>query len=92
MSGFREGRFLLLLFFCVIDSFSIISLGEFFFYKEFLEHIGEVFFLNNLEGDVSVNRFFVEEVFFSSLEEEVLIKIDILFVLARIIEELEIFC
>lgn len=90
--GLEEGFVLFLLFFCVFDSFSFSSLGDFFFYKVFLEQIGEMFFLNNLEGIVLVNQCSVDEVFCSSLLEENLIKKEMFLVLVKGVEEFEFFC
>lgn len=69
-----EGHSLSLSFSRVADSPSLTSLGESSFYKDLLEQTGETSFLNNLEGSASPNQSAIEEVSYSSLEEEDLTK------------------
>nr|KAF6396392.1 centromere protein F [Rousettus aegyptiacus] len=69
-----EGHSLSLSFSRVADSPSLTSLRESSFYKDLLEQTGETSFLNNLEGSASSNQSAIEEVSYSSLEEEDLTK------------------
>ncbi|XP_058395831.1 centromere protein F isoform X1 [Diceros bicornis minor] len=89
--GSGEGR-LSLSFSCVTDSPGLSSLGDLSFYKDLLEHTGEISLLNNLEGDVLANQSNVEEAACSSLEEEILTKKEIPPAPVRSIEQLETLC
>ncbi|XP_003802097.1 centromere protein F [Otolemur garnettii] len=77
---------------CVPDSPSLTSFGESSFYKALLEQTEETSLLNSLEGDVSKDEFYVDEMSNSSLEEESLTTKEIPSSSVRSVEELETLC
>ncbi|XP_006772996.1 PREDICTED: centromere protein F isoform X1 [Myotis davidii] len=88
----RERRSLSLSFSCVADSPSLTSLGELSLCKDLLEQTGETSLWNSLEGNVSTNQSNLEEVSWSSLEEEDLPKTAVPSASEKSVEELEVLC
>ncbi|XP_016080131.1 PREDICTED: centromere protein F [Miniopterus natalensis] len=87
-----EVHSLSLSFSCVADIPSLTSLGELSFCKDLLEQTGEISLLNNLEGSVSTNQSNLEEVSYSSLQEEDLPQKAVPSTPGKSVEELEILC
>ncbi|KAL6053609.1 hypothetical protein STEG23_018842, partial [Scotinomys teguina] len=88
--GVEDGHTLSLSF-CGIDSLSLTNFGETSLYKDVLEQTGDTSLLS-LEGNASANPCNVDEVSYSSLEEESLTEKEIPAASVRSIEELEILC
>ncbi|XP_042114757.2 centromere protein F isoform X1 [Peromyscus maniculatus bairdii] len=88
--GVEDGHTLSLSF-CGTDSPSLTKFGETSFYKDVLERTGDTSLLS-LEGNASANPCNVDEVSYSSLEEESLTEKEIPAASVRTIEELEILC
>lgn len=78
--------------FCGTDSPSLTHFGEAAFYKNVLEQAGGDMSLLSLEGNTSANPCNVDEVSYSSLEEENLTEKEIPATSVRTVEELEILC
>ncbi|XP_031194364.1 centromere protein F [Mastomys coucha] len=77
--------------FCGTGSPSLTNFGETSFYKDISEQTGDTSHLS-LEGNASANPCDVDEVFYSSLEEENLTEKEIPPASVRTVEELEILC
>lgn len=77
--------------FCRTDSPTLTNFGENSFYKDVLEQTGDTSHLS-LEGNASANPCDVDEVSYSSLEEENLTEKEIPSASLRTVEELEILC
>uniref|UniRef100_A0A8B7WIG2 Centromere protein F n=1 Tax=Castor canadensis TaxID=51338 RepID=A0A8B7WIG2_CASCN len=90
--GPEDGHIPSLSFSCVTDSPSLTSLGESSFCKDILEHVGDASLLSNFEENVSANPSNVDEVSYSSLEEESLTEKEIPSAPGRSVEELETLC
>ncbi|XP_032771031.1 centromere protein F [Rattus rattus] len=88
--GAEDGR-ILPLSFCRTDSPTLTNFGENSFYKDVLEQTGDTSHLS-LEGNASANPCDVDEVSYSSLEEENLTEKEIPSASLRTVEELEILC
>lgn len=86
-----EDEHILPLSFCRTDSPTLTNFGENSFYKDVLEQTGDTSHLS-LEGNASANPCDVDEVSYSSLEEENLTEKEIPFASLRTVEELEILC
>uniref|UniRef100_A0A8C6W951 Centromere protein F n=1 Tax=Nannospalax galili TaxID=1026970 RepID=A0A8C6W951_NANGA len=71
---------------------SLTSFGDSSLYEDVLEQAGSTSLLSNLEGNVSANPCNVDEVSYSSLEEENLTEKEIPSAALRTVEELEIIC
>lgn len=88
--GAEDGHTLSLSF-CGTDSPSLTHFGEAAFYKNVLEQTGDTSLLS-LEGNTSANPCNVDEVSYSSLEEENLTEKEIPATSVKTVEELEILC
>lgn len=88
--GAEDGHTLSLSF-CGTDSPSLTHFGEAAFYKNVLEQTGDTSLLS-LEGNTSANPCSVDEVSYSSLEEENLTEKEIPATSVRTVKELEILC
>lgn len=88
--GAEDGH-ILPLSFCRTDSPTLTNFGENSFYKDVLEQTGDTSHLS-LEGNASANPCDVDEVSYSSLEEENLTEKEIPSASLRTVEELEILC
>nr|XP_045002062.1 centromere protein F isoform X2 [Jaculus jaculus] len=86
-----EEEHLSLSFSCVTDSPSLTNYRE-SFCKDVSDHTGDISLLSNLEGNVSANPCNVDEVSYSSLEEENLTEKEMPSASVRTVEELEILC